>query len=63
LEIADEVYSLLGYCPVQERVRSGLLAHGTMHQIREKIKALLIECGMEEGEAFEMVFLKTFIIS
>uniref|UniRef100_A0A915NB30 Uncharacterized protein n=1 Tax=Meloidogyne javanica TaxID=6303 RepID=A0A915NB30_MELJA len=55
LEIADEVYSLLGYCPIQERVRSGLLAHGTMQQIRERIKALLIECGMEEEEAFEMV--------
>jgi len=49
---------LLGYCPIQERVRSGLLAHGTMQQIRERIKALLIECGMEEEEAFEMVGIK-----
>jgi len=49
---------LLGYCPIQERVRSGLLAHGTMQQIRERIKALLVECGMEEEEAFEMVGIK-----
>ncbi|KAF7630815.1 hypothetical protein Mgra_00008915 [Meloidogyne graminicola] len=55
LEIAKDVYSLLGYCPIQERVRTGLLAHGTMQQIREGIKELLIDYGMEEQEAIEMV--------
>jgi hypothetical protein len=37
------------------KVVTGLLAHGTLGQIRERIVALLMEHGMAEGRALELV--------
>ena len=51
MELEDEIYKVLGFCPKQNRVRSGLLAEGTMAQIRNALAHLLIQKGFDSAEA------------
>ncbi|CAJ0947907.1 unnamed protein product, partial [Mesorhabditis belari] len=53
--LSEKVYRLLGYCPIEMKVRPGLLAEGTMLQIREEITKLLIEQGLRKDQAQEIV--------
>ncbi len=53
-EIGKAVYQVLGFCPVEQRVRPGLLAEATMPQIRAKLVQLLHVHGMEIADAEEV---------
>uniref|UniRef100_A0A914VFE7 Uncharacterized protein n=1 Tax=Plectus sambesii TaxID=2011161 RepID=A0A914VFE7_9BILA len=54
-EIAKEVYRLLGFCPIEKKVRPGLLAEATMGEIRERLVHLLVEHGLESDKAIQVV--------
>ena len=49
--IAQQVYELLGYCPIQNRIKPGLLAEGTLAQIRVRLVEMLKANGVDEAEA------------
>ncbi|VDK47174.1 unnamed protein product [Anisakis simplex] len=51
LRISDEIYKVLGFCAMEKRVRSGLLAEGTLAQIRDAIARLLISHGIQANDA------------
>lgn len=55
MNIEAEVHTLLGLCKEEQRVHSGLLAEGTMAQIRDAIARLLISRGIDATEAVEHV--------
>uniref|UniRef100_A0A914S4M4 Uncharacterized protein n=1 Tax=Parascaris equorum TaxID=6256 RepID=A0A914S4M4_PAREQ len=55
LRVADEIYALLGFNDSENRVRSGLLAEGTMAQIRDAIARLLISHGIQASDAVSYV--------
>ncbi|VDM24342.1 unnamed protein product [Toxocara canis] len=55
LRIANEIYALLGFSPSEKRVKSGLLAEGTMAQIRDAIARLLISHGIQASDAINHV--------
>ncbi|GMT36193.1 hypothetical protein PFISCL1PPCAC_27490 [Pristionchus fissidentatus] len=55
LEISEKIYKLLGFCPHQQKVRPGLLAEGTMAQIRESIVELLTDHGVDSVNARKIV--------
>lgn len=54
LRVADEIYALLGFNDSENRVRSGLLAEGTMAQIRDAIARLLISHGIQASDAISV---------
>lgn len=56
MDVEQEIYSLLGLHEKEQRVQSGLLAEGTMAQIRDAIARLLINRGIEASEVLK-VFL------
>ncbi|EFO24938.1 hypothetical protein LOAG_03545 [Loa loa] len=55
MNVKKEIYSLLGLHEQEERVQSGLLAEGTMAQIRDAIARFLINRGIESAEAVKLV--------
>ncbi|KAL3982010.1 Haloacid dehalogenase-like hydrolase family protein [Acanthocheilonema viteae] len=55
MNIEQEIYSLLGLHEMEQRVQSGLLAEGTMAQIRDAIARLLINRGIEAAEVLKHV--------
>lgn len=54
MNITEDVYRVLGYCPEQQRVRPGLLASATMSQIENALAHLLIEKGFDSAEALSV---------
>ncbi|CAJ0581437.1 unnamed protein product, partial [Mesorhabditis spiculigera] len=60
IPISDKVYRLLGFCPREMKVRSGLLAEGTMRQIRDEITQLLMEHGLNREQA-ELIVSSTVV--
>lgn len=61
VDIAKEVYRLLGFCPLTQKVKPGLLAEATMPEIKGKLVELLVIHGMEMNEA-EEVFMLNFVL-
>uniref|UniRef100_A0A183H609 HAD hydrolase, family IA, variant 1 n=1 Tax=Onchocerca flexuosa TaxID=387005 RepID=A0A183H609_9BILA len=57
MNVEKEIYSLLGLQKEQQRVKSGLLAEGTMAQIHDAIARLLINRGIETAEAVKHVMV------
>lgn len=54
MNIDAEIHALLGLCMEEKRVRSGLLAEGTMAQIRDAIARVLISRGIDATEAVKV---------
>ncbi|KAJ1350841.1 hypothetical protein KIN20_006736 [Parelaphostrongylus tenuis] len=55
LLLSPKVYQLLGVCPIEEKVRPGLLAEGTMEQIKVEIQKLLVQNGVSDSHKLNIV--------
>ncbi|KAK5984472.1 Choline dehydrogenase mitochondriallike [Xiphosphorus maculatus], partial [Trichostrongylus colubriformis] len=55
LPLSLEVYRLLGLCPVEGKVRPGLLAEGTLLQIKLEMQKLLIANGRNSERDFSII--------
>ncbi|EYB89658.1 hypothetical protein Y032_0229g2918 [Ancylostoma ceylanicum] len=55
MPLSREVYQLLGLCPVQGKVRPGLLAEGTMAQIKQEIQDLLVKRGLGRVHELDII--------
>lgn len=60
MNVEQEIYSLLGLHEKEQRVQPGLLAEGTMAQIRDAIARLLINRGIEATEVLEVFVSSIF---
>lgn len=49
--IAQEIYDLLGFCPITKVVKSGMLAENTMVQIKNSIIDLIMQHGLPADTA------------
>lgn len=56
LNLSEKLYSAVGYCPkANEYEDNGLLAHATIADIKDKFKEVLVENGVDELEASQLV--------
>lgn len=53
--LSQEVYQLLGLCPIEGKVRPGLLAEGTMEQIKMEIQKLFIQNGLSAEHELNII--------
>jgi len=54
-DLTAKVFQCLGFCPVKQKVRTGLLAEGTMGEIRQRMVDLLHEEGVSVADAERIV--------
>lgn len=56
LKLADKLYRAVGYCRTNKEYQDdGLLAHATIAEITDKFKEVLVEAGIDEDEAHDLV--------
>lgn len=56
LQLEEALYECVGYCPNENKYEdNALLAHGTIAEIKESFRDVLVESGIDEEEAKEIV--------
>ncbi|XP_032220572.2 putative pyrophosphatase PpaX [Nematostella vectensis] len=56
MDLADKLYEAVGYCPVKnEYHEDALLAHAVIADIKNKVKEVLVKCGLDSMEAHVLV--------
>lgn len=56
IDVKHDVYKVLNLDINEKRVRSGLLAEGTMSQVRDAVARLLIYRGFDSNEAAKVFY-------